>query len=427
MRSRKPRLSSPAIVTARVREFASPKSRGGPPPSGDADLGPFRRECDAAISVLRQALLELSEAAGIDPLRPQDVSRRLGLNKNLTWKIAKVLGGRDSLEALSVMPGSEGIDIYLRAFESAGVDATPIRSAREAFASIDDVIARHFGDRGQLELVLDGARADGNLEQSRRLAFRGMSGVFGLQAKVRLAANIISPSTEKGKTDISLIVGLVGLQRLRPQTRLPVFRWAAGGASDRLRPSPLFPGEHESDFLVREFSSFSEATVVSSSKDGVHVTELVDGPLGRIGESDLFFSSVARNALPVRRSEEDVDCELVTIVSIPAEGLVSDLFVHKSIEGLETLESSLHSTLARPLSNQPSERASSRLPVDVAPLLIEDPHRGFGVLAVPRYEELIGQAFARLGQDLRDYRLIRVALAFPPAPAALLVRWDLPE
>ncbi len=379
------------------------------------------------MSTLQQALLELSEAAGTDPMRPQEVSRRLGLNKNLTWKIAKVLGGRDSLEAVSMIPGSEGIDIYLRAFEAASVDAARIRSARDAFASIDDIIGRHFGDRSQLELVLDGARADGNLEQSRRLAFRGMSGVFGLQAKVRLATNIIVPSSEPGKADIALIVGLVGLQRLRTRTRLPVFRWKAFNADGRLRPGPLFSGSHEADFLVREFSSFPEATVVSSSQDGTHVTELVDGPLGRLGESDLFFGSIARNVFGVRRSAEDVDCELVTIVSVPAEGLVSDLFVHKSLEGLETLKSSLHSTLARPLSNEEAERESARLPVDVTPVLVEDPHAGFGLLAVPTYEELMGKAFARLGQDVRDYRLIRVALPYPPAPAALLVRWDLPE
>lgn len=376
---------------------------------------------------LRRALLVLSEAVGSDPLRPQEVSRQLGLNKNLTWKIARVLGSRDCFEAVAMLPGVEGVEIYLRAFESAGAAAALIQSAREAFGAIDRVVRHHFGDRSQLDLVLDGVRADANLEQSRRLAFRGMSGVFGVQAKVRLTTHLVVPSAEDGLADIALIVGLVGLQRLRPRGKLPVFRWSAPTPDDRVRSRPLFGGEHETDFLLREFSSFPNATVLSSAKGGTFVTELSEGPLGRIGESELFFGTRSDGIMRPRRSEADSECELVTIVSIPAEGLVSDLFIHKSFGGLETLEASLHSTLARPLSGDRAERESARLPIDVSPMLIEDLEEGFGLPEAPRYEEMVRRSFEQLGHDLRDHRLVRVALPFPPAPSALLVRWDLPE
>ena len=376
---------------------------------------------------LRRALIDLSEAVGADPLRPQQVSRQLGLNKNLTWKIARVLNGQDCFEAVAMLPGAEGVEIYLRAFESAGAEESRIRAARQAFEAIDGVIRRHFGDRSQLDLVLDGLREDSNLEQSRRLAFRGMSGVFGVQAKVRLATHLLVPSAEDGRVDIALIVGLVGLQRLRPRRRLPVFRWSAPTPNDRVRSRPLFAGEHETDFLLRDFSSFPNATVLSSSKSGHFETELTEGPLGRMGESDLFFGTRSDAILQPRRSDEDTECELVTIVSIPAEGLVSDLFIHKSFGGLDSLEASLHSTLARPLSGDRAERESSRLPIDVEPMLVEDLAAGFGLPEAPRYEEMVGRSFERLGHDLRDHRLVRVTLPFPPAPSALLVRWDLPE
>ena len=415
------------MVGSRVRDRAVLPPRGGARPSGDVELGPFRLECDAAIARLRRSLLELAEAADCDPLRPQEVARRFDLNKNLTWKIARLLGARDYFEAISMLPGREGIEIYLRAFDSVASAEPPLRGAREAFRAIEEVIERHFGDRGQLDLVLDAVRSDGNLENSRRIAFRGMSGVFGVQAKVRLTSQIIAPSREGAMADIALVAGLVGLQRLRPRGRLPVFRWNTGGAGDRPGPTALFPGEHEHDFLMREHSSFPKATIHVSTEDGRHIMELSEGPLGLLGASDLFFGSVARSIMRTTRAPDDTHTEFVTAISIPAEGLVSDLFIHKSIGGLDTLATSLHSTLAQPLSLDAAARESARLPIEAGAVLVEDLATGFGIPEVPRYEAMLGRAFEVLGQDPGAYRLVRVALPYPPAPSALLVRWELPE
>lgn len=427
MRSRKPRLSSPGLLGSRLRDSKVLSTRGRRGGS-DAELGPFRSDCDAAIGALRRALLALAEAVGCDPLRPQEVSRRLGLNKNLTWKVARILAAPDSFEAISMLPGGEGVEIYLRAFASAGVDGRLVARAREAFRTFDEVVERHFGDRGQLELVLDGLRSDGNLENSRRLAFRGMSGVFGVQAKMRLTAQIIAPSpAAEDRADLALVVGLVGLQRLRPLGSLPVFRTSAQAGDERRRTRPLFPGERADDFMVREFSSFPRATVHASSEAGRHVFELSEGPLGRFGASDLFFGSVAPAAVITRGQSDDRHAEFLTAISIPAEGFASDLFVHRSIGGIDTIEASVHSTLAQPLSADPTLRAVSRLPIDAGPILVEDLADGFGLSGAPRYGEIIARAFEALRQDPRDYRLVRVALPFPPVPAALLVRWELPE
>lgn len=326
-----------------------------------------------------------------------------------------------------MMPGGEGLDIYLRAFVKAGVPVTCIDAVRGAAAELDEVIARHFGDRAQFELVLDGLRANGNLENSRRLAFRGMSGVFGVQAHGRLTAHILSPSAGPGsRADVAVIAGLVGLQRLRPLGSLPIFRTKASVDGDRPPSSPLFPSEHEGEFLMREFSHFPNARVHSSSEAGRHLVELADAPLGRIGASDLFFGSIARGVMNTRRQPDDIDCELVTAITVPAEAFASDTFVHACCTGLETLQTSIHSTLSHPFSADPSLRAASRLPVDVMPEIVDDLSHGFGLRCAPRYEEIVSRAFGVLGQNIRDYRLIRVAMKFPPVPSALLVRWELP-
>jgi len=216
-----------------------------------------------------------------------------------------------------------------------------------------------------------------------------MSGVFGVQAKLRLTSQILTPSIDAHeRADLAVIVGLVGLQRLRPLGALSVFRMGTPKSDPQTAPRPLFPSANEAEFLIREFSSFPRSTVHASSRSGAYIVELADGVLGHPG--------------------------------------LADLFIHKSLEGLETLETSMHSTLSQPFSSDLALRASSRLPIDVPPLILDDLGDGFDLPEMPSYEALVMQAFQQLGQQARDYRLVRVSLAFPPAPAVLLVRWQLP-
>lgn len=396
----------------------------------DAALGAFCTECDAAIVALRQALRTLAETAASDPLRPQDVSRRFAINKNLTWKFARVLLAADSFEAISMLPGAEGVEIYLRAFEAAGIGRTHTDAVREALRQFDAVVARHFGDRAQLEVVLDGLRSDGNLESSRRMAFKGMSGVFGVRARVRMTMQLIFPSAEAPDTgDIAQVVGLAGLQRLRPIGALPVFRTSSHTRSVASNLQPLFgspEGDH-TDFLLRDFSSFPNATVCARDLPGRKVIELSEGPLGRIGESDLFFGTLLRGTMNTRRKPNDASNDFVSNVSIPSESLLLDFYCHRSLLGTDSMTTSVHSTLGQPLADDDAQREQSALPIDLAPMMLEQLSEAPPVPLMPRYQEMVDFAFRATGQDIREFRLMRVALEFPPAPAAVLVKWTLPE
>jgi len=437
MRSKKPRLASISPVSLTPRSSTAPRGRHDTRDDlrnemgarMHAALGAFRSECDATISALRQSLREIAAASGSDPLRPQDVSRRFGINKNLTWKVARVLLAEDSFEAIGMMPGPEGIEIYLRAFESAGVAAPRLEAVREAMRRFDAVVARHFGDRAHLEVVLDGLRSDGNLEASRRTAFKGMAGVFGVQARVRVTAQILTPTTaDPLRADIALVVGLGGLQRLRPIGALPMFRAGGLASANIAAPEPFVrsSGSDAPDFLLRDFSSFPQATVNAKQGTGGRFTlELSEGPLGRMGESDLFFGTVTRNAITLHASPDDTRCNLITTVSIPSEALASDLFIHRGIPAMESLRTSMHATISQPLSDDAQQQRATMLPIDTTPIIVENLALGFGLTGVPRYEEMIRRAFESIQQDPAHYRLIRVAMPYPPAPAALLVGWDL--
>jgi hypothetical protein len=429
MSAKKPRLARIAAIARSPRSLGSPRTAAAERSPLDTALGAFRVECEDAIHALRQALQALARAAAADPLRPQEVSRQFGINKNLTWKFARVLLASDPFEAIAMLPGAEGVEIYLRAFEQAGVERIHTEGVRLAMTGFDRVVARHFGDRSQLELVLDGIRTDGNLESSRRLAFRGMSGVFGLQARLRLTIQILSPNRgTPDKGDVTQIVGLAGLQRLRPIGALPVFRLTGTQQSGTMSAEPLFRGADGAtrEYLLRECSTYPDASVSAHAGAGRTTVELSDGPLGRIGESDLYFGSVVRGTMNLRRQPDDACNNFITSVSVPAENLLLDVYAHRSFEGTESLQASVHSTLAQPLSSDESQQQQSMLPIDTAPVRVEELTEFPDMPALPSYRRIVARGFEDLGIQLRDYRLFRVALAYPPAPSAVLVRWTLP-
>jgi hypothetical protein len=428
MSAKNPRLSRIASISRSPRSLGSPRVVTAGRSPLDVALGAFRTECDGAIQTLRQALQTLARDAGSDPLRPQEVSRQFGLNKNLTWKFARVLLASDPFEAIAMLPGAEGVEIYLRAFEQAGVARIRTDGVREAMSGFDAVVARHFGDRSQLELVLDGLRADGNLENSRRLAFRGMSGVFGLQARIRLTVQILSPNPDTPhKGDVTQLVGLAGLQRLRPIGALPVFRIVGAQQSGGVSSEPLFRTADGSarEYLLRECSTHPDASVAVQSSAGRTTVELSDGPLGRTGASDLYFGSVVRSTMNLRRQPDDTAHNFITNVSIPAENLLLDVYAHRSFAGTESLQASVHSTLAQPLSFDEAQQQQTMLPIDANPVRVEGLTEVPELPELPAYRRIVERGFEELNLRIEDYRLFRVALAYPPAPSAVLVRWNL--
>jgi len=79
---------------------------------------------------VRGALTELLASLGENPRLPQDVSRRHGINKNLAWKVCKIINSTDVYASAQHGPGPGGIRILLRAFEKAG-------APEEALAAVD--------------------------------------------------------------------------------------------------------------------------------------------------------------------------------------------------------------------------------------------------------------------------------------------------
>src|SRR5215471_507782 len=97
-------------------------------------------ETRQALQGVRGGLIELYGAVGADPTAPQDVARRYGLNRNLTWKLSRVINASGPFASLNHLPGYQGLELAIGAFESAGASREAVEQLRAAVRRFTEVV-----------------------------------------------------------------------------------------------------------------------------------------------------------------------------------------------------------------------------------------------------------------------------------------------
>lgn len=395
---------------------------------------PFADACRQSVLGLRAALLDLYAEVGADPERPQEVSRRFNLNKNLTWKVAKIVQSEDALDAVSAIPGPGGLEILIDAMAKAGAPATHIAKVRAAVAEFDRMVETHSGDRASLELLLDSMGGQRPLELARKLAYRGNSGIWGLQARVRLTAQFLAPSrSEPGMLDFGQIAALIGVRRLRAIPRWPLFHFSRyqddqSPLPPLTRREPLEAGGPEQlPHMMKSWCSPSMPTMHVTERPNAIQCEMGDGPIGRTGEFNCVFGHVDRASCPRYRDPHNTHGEMLSTISLPIETLLYDYFVHRSL--VEALRPEL-SVVGQPFGIQhPVGESSARRELPIVERLVELGGSAPTVATplFPGYDRLIETAFDRAGWDPREFTALRLVLDHPPMPSVAVLRYELPE
>ncbi len=396
----------------------------------------FEHECAAAIDAVRASLIELYASVGADPAGPQDVSRRFGINKTLAWNIAKVMTGHDPLASIPNLPGTQAFELLLHAFERGGADATALARARGAIEQLEKTVERHAGDRTTLGLIVDGitpGRGD-HLAQSRKLAFRGNSGLLGIQSSTRLMTVFMVPNADDpGRIDIAIVRGYIGLRRLRADVRWPIFQvrgWGhvPGMATDEGwapldGPPPGAPGVP----LLQRFSTIGDDDIeIERTEAGCNYL-LKPGPIGNVGAVDCFISDASRAAVPAHRVGLDETGEFGATISAPTERLIFDLIVDERLEFV--LDCTVHATLGLFTVQLPHTLPVGELPLQV-PQRVENLPGCPPVVAtprVPRYPEIVRHVRDRMGWESTVLRGCRYELSHPPLGSTILLRFALPD
>lgn len=397
--------------------------------------GTFETECELAVSELKAALIDLYDAGSADPTRPQDVARKLGINKTLTWSISRFLEAPRPIEAISFAPGSASITKVAAAFPESPKLVEAKARVTDAATRFDEMIAKHAGDRATLELIIDNAVSDqaDALELSRHLSFRGQSGIAGVQAKTRLNTWFLAPnSDDPTKVDLANIRGLVHVRRLRPRIEWPIFKVRAWTTStdqivEEERWESIDPADDpQHPKLMRGFCRGPLPDVVTDEARGGTDYILRDGPVGNAGAFDCYWGESLRAAASRYVTDTDTSGEVGVSVSMPCESMLLDVIYHRSMREIGTAEAMVFNDIGARNEPTPKREDSRRLPMRPRVVALAGPRPAVSTPLVPRYAEMAQMVFERMGWDASEFAGLRLEMAYPPLHSTVLMRFQLP-
>mgnify|MGYP005724510193 CR=1 FL=1 len=394
-------------------------------------MSTLERECSEAVGRLRAALIGLYDSVGADPSSPQEVARTFRINKTLTWNMAKLMQSGDGLAAVPHVPGNSSIERFLKATESKGANKKAVEAVRTATREFERVISVHVGDRATLDLVIDAmpnSDAQG-LELSRKRAFLGNSGIYGVQARANLMCCFLAPNEEDpSHLDMVMLRGLLGVRRLRPTVRIPIFRtrqWSSAGqaiASQQWQPIE----EHANDAFLSRFNKGEIPEIEAVEAPGGTDYLIQPGPIGNTGAFDCFYGDMIRAGASRYSDSTDETGEFGVTVTAPAECVLFDIVAHKDLDFVLDADSYVYAHLYTGGQIDGQWDEASLLPIRQRATAIPGSPPAVATTLVPHYSDMHGYIYERLGWDPSAFRAIRLEMKYPPLGSTIIQRFGLP-
>ena len=378
---------------------------------------------------LRMALID----AGIKKPGPTVISKCLGLDKSIAWKIGRLAKAEHPLQALQYLPGQQGSRIVVAAFVAAGSPDKVQAELEAAFAALELDIEHHAGDRNTAKAMAraalpteDSPTLDENL---RRDQFRTSCAIWGAQARVQIKADFLAPGSEPGSIDTAGFEGFVDLQRLRQGVswrvaRKRIFNTKGGALKSPFEALDL---EHRGKGSLPLFQKYCTHPLprlsANEDQEGFLNFELEPGRVGRTGSVTCLIATCCKGLIRLP-SPGEVDKVLAGAhLRTPSELLVLDFFVHRSLTTLAEPTAGLFGQMKMgpsfPLSGK-----DQPLPVPFSIELLSTRPGTQALLEAPKHAEAVQDAVTMAAKvfgeeywQLEDFVGYRVRLTYPPLPS----------
>jgi hypothetical protein len=369
---------------------------------------------------LHSTLSAVLGALECGPQGPQILARELGLDKVLTSRLLKGMRFSDPMAVVHHLPGPEPLRRFVRSAKKKGAPTALVREATTAIDSFELLIRQGAGDRSALGAILSAwlpeAREEFELRR-KQAAFKAMSQLKGAAADMDFSAVIMRPAKDPEFLDVVWVIGLLNLQRLRPNTTVKfAVRHTTPGAGPHV-PFNL-DGEPMSDLddvRLDQFCQAPPAPIIAHPMGSVVRYTLGDAGFGPRSQVDLVFAEVNRGELP-RYPDTDPprSSYAFTEIQTPTKRHQFDVFVADGVYAGSRPELMIYDTMSEGVAdpNDP-KRDMDRLDTNerTTPL-----GAGLGQVRtsdIPNYFELLGHVFGKLGWDPEDFRGYRTRIDYP--------------
>lgn len=376
--------------------------------------------------------------ASVGPVR---LAASMGVDKVLASRVLRASTHRDPIAALKMMPGPDPLRRLNSAAAERGVASELIADLNDAVGQFEDLIRTEAGDRSGLDAILSAwlPESRGEFELRRKqAAYRAMSQLKGASADISLATVFIAPNkNDPEQLDLVWVLGLLGLQRLRPgaavkfaSRRVHVANVDSHLVEDHRHPRSLggTPVEDLAHLRLPRFcSSPPPELIVQRAGESVHYV-LAGDRFGPASAIDLVIGEVNIRELPRRVEYRDpppkrfVSAEITT----PAKRLIFDAFAHRDLQSpppkLSTYDTSFEGVAS---ANDPSRDIDKLdLSETITPL-------GEGIARarstdVPWYADLLETVCREMNWDGGAFQGWRTRIDYPIYGSQVVIAWDAP-
>jgi hypothetical protein len=385
---------------------------------------------------LAKRLGRVIEAVPGTPRGPVRLARAIGVDKVLASRVLRAAANRDPVAALRMMPGPEPLRRLSQAAARHGVARKLTVDLETAVSEFEELIRTEAGDRSALDAMLAGwlPEARGEFELRRKqAAYRAMSQLKGASTDVLVATVFVAPSKDDPNLlDLVWVMGLLGLQRLRPGA---VIKFATRRvATDKQTGLPRRPcaldGTPVDDFQglrLDEFSSQPPASLTIHRVGEVMHYALDQGPFGPASATDLVFGEANFRELPRYVPAENPRKRFVFAeVSTPAKRLIFDAFLDRSLRpGTPTLN--IYDTAFDGIANvNDPARDIDRMDLSES---VQSLGEGIGrvrAAEVPWYGSLLETVCQKLRWSGADLVGWRTSIDYPIYGSQVVMSWDAP-
>jgi hypothetical protein len=386
----------------------------------------FERHSRSALEALRSAVGSSISACGGDRLNSLQLSRKLGIDKSLAWRLARFAQDEDVFAGSRHLPGDAGLRIFVRAVRSAAGEAAA-GSLSESIEALEQVIRDHAGSRAAFRTLLANCgtgAADERAIDYRKAAFQANSAIWGVEANARVMMAFLTAG-DAGGTDVALVSGFLGLRRNRRDLSWPVARRRVLGLEGDVRNPralPLDPSVAEdAPPLLADYSSIrGEGLLPVSTEHGLWY-ELPDGDIGSAGAVDAVFGERLPGAGPVRRAGIDQPAEVMVRMDLPVEHLLLDVFVGRELDTGADPSSELFGLLSGGSGENTVDRERQRMAMAERPAEIGNDPKHWSSPVSPKHWEMVHDCMRWLDRRPSSFRTFRLHVRWPAIPTAVVV------
>lgn len=399
----------------------------------------FEDHVKTVVHKLRGDLGDILASIKLNAAKPQDMARQLGLNKNLTWKISRIVCEADPYAAIPHIPGKSGFNILVKSLQKAGVNSKVTHQVLNTVREFEQMVELHAGDRATFEMMLGNLTNDGEQQRSeahRKLSFMGNSATWGVQAHVQLTTNFIAPNPDGDRVDLAWISGLSEFRRLRHDVV-----WAMASARKAVDDGSLLPlgfiepidadyaKKHNVPLMSEHCSDPMPEIKTVSGPESMLRFELLEGPVGNTAAVTCLIGLFGRNFVTRYRNQEPNDTvgEHLARLNTPVEVMIHDLFVHKNLEYAFSPKVAVYSQLAGGPISSMTDRGHELRPVHEKVVELGMGTSGVVIPEMPNYRGLLQSVYDRLDWDAGEFHGFRFRMRYPPIPSLAALYYDLPD